>query len=116
MPRYLIIASYTSEGAKGILAKGGTARRTAVEKSLADAGGRLESFDFAFGGEDVYAIAELPDNTTAAAFALAIGGRRAYEDPHDRPHHAGGGRRRGPAVGELHRPRLLTFADPAPRS
>jgi uncharacterized protein with GYD domain len=72
MPRYLITASYTSEGAKGILAKGGTARRTAVEKSLADAGGRLESFDFAFGGEDVYAIAELPDNTTAAAFALNI--------------------------------------------
>jgi uncharacterized protein with GYD domain len=73
MPRYLFIASYTSEGAKGVLAKGGTARRISVEKSIADVGGRLESFDFAFGGDDVYAIAELPDNTTAAAFALNIG-------------------------------------------
>ena len=73
MPRYLFIASYTGEGAKGVLAKGGTARRTAVEKALADVGGRLESFDFAFGGDDVYAIADIPDNTTAAALALAIG-------------------------------------------
>jgi uncharacterized protein with GYD domain len=73
MPRYLFIASYTSEGAKGVLSKGGSARRVAVEKALTDSGGRLESFDFAFGGDDVYAIADLADNTTAAAFALAIG-------------------------------------------
>jgi uncharacterized protein with GYD domain len=73
MPRYLFIASYTSEGAKGVLAKGGTARKIALEKSIADVGGRLESFDFAFGSDDVYLIAELPDNTTAAALALTVG-------------------------------------------
>jgi len=73
MPRYMFIASYSTEGAKGILAKGGTARRIALEKSITDVGGRLESFDFAFGGDDVYLIAELPDNTTAAALALTVG-------------------------------------------
>ncbi len=72
MPRYMFIANYSSEGAKGVMAKGGTARRIAIEKTLADLGGRLETFDFAFGGDDVYAVGELPDNTTAAALALAI--------------------------------------------
>src|SRR6185437_13255624 len=72
MARFLFIASYASEGAKGVLGKGGTARRVAVEKMLADLGGRLESFDFAFGGADVYAIVDLPDNTIAAAAALVI--------------------------------------------
>ena len=33
-----------------MLADGGTARRTAVEKKAADVGGRILSFDFAFGG------------------------------------------------------------------
>ncbi|MEP7036190.1 MAG: GYD domain-containing protein [Dermatophilaceae bacterium] len=72
MPRYLISASYASEGAKGLLSKGGTARRGAVEKAAADLGGRVETFDFAFGSDDVYTIIELPDNATAAAFALTV--------------------------------------------
>jgi uncharacterized protein with GYD domain len=32
----------------------------------------LDTFDFAFGGEDVYTISELPDNAAAAAFALTV--------------------------------------------
>src|SRR3712207_8460730 len=41
--------------------------RSAIGKMCADVGGRLETFDFAFGTEDVYAIADLPDARTAAA-------------------------------------------------
>jgi uncharacterized protein with GYD domain len=72
MPKYLFEANYTAEGAKAIIREGGTARRTAVEKALVGMGGRLESFHFAFGGVDAYVIAELPDNATAAAVALAV--------------------------------------------
>ena len=72
MPRYLFIAKYASEGAKGVLAKGGSARRTAIEKSVTDLGGRVESFDFAFGEEDVYTIIDLRDNTAAASLALTV--------------------------------------------
>ena len=72
MPRYMFIANYSSGGAKGVLDKGGTARRTAIEKSVADLGGRLETFDFAFGGDDVYTIAELSDNMAAASLALTV--------------------------------------------
>ena len=73
MPKYLIEASYTPDGIKGILDKGGTARREAVEKLLADVGGTLDSFNFAFGSTDAYVIVDVPDNRTVAAIGLAVG-------------------------------------------
>lgn len=72
MPRYLFLASYATEGVKGLVSKGGTARRVAVEKAVSDLGGRVETFDFAFGEDDVYTICELPDNEAAAALALTV--------------------------------------------
>ncbi|MGY1742898.1 MULTISPECIES: GYD domain-containing protein [unclassified Blastococcus] len=72
MPRFLYIANYAPQGAKAILSAGGTARRAAVEKMVTDLGGRLETFDFAFGSDDVYTIVELPDARTAAAVALTV--------------------------------------------
>ena len=47
--------------------------RAAVEKAIAGLGGKLEAFYFAFGSSDAYVIADLPDNATAAAMALAVG-------------------------------------------
>lgn len=72
MSRYLFIARYASEGAKGVLTKGGSARRTAVEKAVTDLGGHVETFDFAFGEDDVYTIVDLPDNRAAAALAMTV--------------------------------------------
>lgn len=72
MPKYLWQVRYTAAGAGGVLKEGGTSRREMVEKMLADHGGTLESFYFAFGENDVYLIAELPDATTAAAIGLAV--------------------------------------------
>ena len=72
MPKYLTIASYTSEGAKGLLKEGGTARRAAVEKLMKSMGGRLEAFYFAFGDNDAYLITEAPDNVTTAAISLTV--------------------------------------------
>ena len=72
MAKFLFIASLTPEGVKGVIEKGGTAREEAVRDSLQGLGGTLESFHFAFGGDDVYAIADLPDNESAAALALAV--------------------------------------------
>jgi len=73
MPKYLFEASYTPEGTKGILKEGASGRRAAVEKAIAGLGGKLEAFYFAFGSSDAYVIADLPDNATAAAMALAVG-------------------------------------------
>ena len=72
MPKYLIQASYTEEGAKGLLREGGTGRRAAVEQLIRGLGGRLEAFYFAFGGSDVYLIADLPDNASTVAASLTI--------------------------------------------
>jgi uncharacterized protein with GYD domain len=73
MPRFLIQGSFTQDGLQGLLKDGGSGRVAAVRKMAESVGGRLESFDFAFGGPDTYVICELPDNKAAAAIALAVG-------------------------------------------
>jgi len=73
MAKYLIIASYTAEGMKGVISKGGSDRRDAVAKTVADLGGQVESFYFAFGDEDAYVIVDLPENVSAAAVGMAVG-------------------------------------------
>ena len=77
MPKYLFQTSYTADGVKGLLTKGGSARRAAAEASAQSVGGTLESFYFAFGGTDVFAVADLPSNAAAAALALTLSGSGA---------------------------------------
>ena len=72
MPKYLIKASYTAEGARGIAKEGGTSRRDTIDKLAQNSGGTMESFYFAFGDDDAYVTCDLPDNATAAAVALAV--------------------------------------------
>jgi uncharacterized protein with GYD domain len=72
MPRYLFMANYTSEGAKGLLEAGGKSRQDVVAKTAESVGGRLESFDFAFGHTDAYIIVDLPDHAAAAKVALSV--------------------------------------------
>jgi uncharacterized protein with GYD domain len=72
MPKFLVEASYTPEGLKGLLKDGGTGRRKAVEEAVKSLGGKLEAMYFAFGKHDVVTILDVPDNATAAAMALAV--------------------------------------------
>jgi uncharacterized protein with GYD domain len=74
MPRYLFTADYSPEAAKTIMATGGTARATNIEKMVAGLGGTMESFHFAFGSDDAFVIVDLPDAQSAAAVALTISG------------------------------------------
>jgi uncharacterized protein with GYD domain len=72
MKKYLIKASHNAAGIKGLMEEGGTKRKAAVEKMLAASGGKMEAFYYAFGKHDVYVIAELPDDVSAAAVGLRI--------------------------------------------
>jgi len=72
MPKYLIQASYTAEGTKGLLKEGGSQRRATAQEALKSVGGRLDAFYYAFGETDVVAIADVPDNVSAAALSLAV--------------------------------------------
>ena len=72
MPKFLIKASYTAEGAKGLLKEGGTARRAAVVKLVEGLGGKVEAFYYAYGDSDAYIISDLPDATSGLAVSLAV--------------------------------------------
>src|SRR5580765_5195950 len=74
MAKYLIEAAYSQVGLKALVKDGGTGRKKMVEAAVKALGGHLDSFYFAFGTSDIYAIVDAPDNITAAAFALAVGG------------------------------------------
>ena len=74
MPKFLFQVNYTLDGVKGVLSKGGSARRAAAQAVTESAGGTLESMYFAFGSTDAFAIADLPDNAAAAALALTVSG------------------------------------------
>jgi uncharacterized protein with GYD domain len=72
MPKYLVQANYVGEGIKGLLKEGGSSRRAAVEKLFGSLGGKVEAFYYAFGDTDLFVIADVPDNVTAAALSLTV--------------------------------------------
>jgi uncharacterized protein with GYD domain len=72
MPKYLVQASYTQEGTRGLLKDGGTKRRAVVEQLITQLGGKLEGFYFGFGDADAVVIVDAPDNVTAVALSLAV--------------------------------------------
>ena len=77
MAKYLFQGSYTEEGLKGLLKEGGSKRREAAEHVIKSVGGTLESYYFAFGGNDFYVIVDMPDNVSTAALALTVNGSGA---------------------------------------
>ena len=79
MPKYLVTASYSAEGVKGLARDGGTKRRAAAEAAIKSAGGRMEAFYFAFGEHDAYVLIDAPDNAAVAAASIAINGSGAVQ-------------------------------------
>ena len=72
MPKFLIKASFTQQGVRGVIDSGGSSRREAVEKTVSGLGGSLESFHFALGDDDAIVIVDLPDASAATALSLAV--------------------------------------------
>ena len=72
MPKFLIEASYEGAGAKGLAKEGGSSRRALVAEMIKKAGGTMESFYYAFGPSDVYAVFDMPDTASAVALSLAV--------------------------------------------
>jgi uncharacterized protein with GYD domain len=73
MAKYLAIASYTTEGMRELAAHGASARLEASKKLVAEAGGSIEGFYYAFGSDDAFIVCDLPDNVAAAGVAIAAG-------------------------------------------
>lgn len=70
MAKYLIRASYTTEGIKGLLKDGGTKRRKVVTEMMKPLGISVEAFYYALGEDDVYLIVEAPDHVAVTAVSL----------------------------------------------
>jgi uncharacterized protein with GYD domain len=71
MPSFMVQVSYTSE-AVAALVKKPQDRSSVVGKAVAKLGGSVTGAWLTFGDYDTVVILDLPDNVSAAAFALAI--------------------------------------------
>lgn len=72
MPKFLIQATYTPEGTKGLLKEGGSGRRAAVDQVVSGLGGKVEAMYFAFGEDDLVMIVDFPDAISMAAVSLTV--------------------------------------------
>ena len=72
MAKYLLKVRYSPDGIGGVMKDGGSARRAAADDIAKSVGGSLESFYYAFGDDDAYAICDLPDNKAAATLAMTV--------------------------------------------
>ena len=70
MPKFMVIGSYTDQGAKGFAKDGAAGRREATAKAVESVGGKLEAMYFAFGENDFYIVIDVPDSAAAAAVAV----------------------------------------------
>lgn len=71
MPKFLIEASYTADGLKGLQKDRASGRQAAVAQAVQSLGGALEAMHFTLGVHDVVAVVDLPDAAAAAAFSTA---------------------------------------------
>ena len=72
MPKYLAKARYNTDGARALMKEGGSARLEAVKKAAKTVGGKVESFYFAYGGDDAIVIVDMPDENAGLALSLAV--------------------------------------------
>ncbi len=81
MPRYMVQASYTAAAAAAFVSEPQD-RVQGVRDLLGRMGGTLDSFDYCLGDYDAVIRYTAPDDTTAAAIALAVigaGHMQAYK-------------------------------------
>ena len=78
MAKFLIQASYTSEGLQGALSEGFATRMDTVTGMINGAGGTIEALYFAYGEHDVIAIVDGPEEA-AISLSLAINASGAVQ-------------------------------------
>jgi uncharacterized protein with GYD domain len=71
MPKYLLQAAYTPESF-ATQVKSPQNRVQAITPAVEKLGGTVETAYYTFGDYDIVVVLEFPDNTAAAAFAIAV--------------------------------------------
>ncbi len=72
MPKFLIEASYSPEGLRGLQKDTASGRKEAVTSAVESAGGKVEALYYALGDHDVLYIVDLPNTVSVASLALTI--------------------------------------------
>lgn len=72
MAKYLVQATYTAEGLKGLAKDTAKGRKAAVQAAIKAVNGKVDCMYFAFGDADVVLIVDVPDNVAAAAISIAV--------------------------------------------
>lgn len=73
MAKFLVQATYTAEGLKGLLKDKASGRKAAITKAVSSLGGKVESVYYTLGDYDAVVIFDLPDNGTAVALSAGAG-------------------------------------------
>lgn len=84
MPSFLVQVSYTSEAIAGLI-KSPQNRAEVISRTVANLGGSLVGSWMSFGEYDVVLIVDMPDNSSAAALALAAYGGGAIKSAKTTP-------------------------------
>ena len=74
MPHFLIQFSYASRSIKGLVDRPDVDHAGQASAMVGSLGGKLLGYWYSFGEFDGIALIEAPDNSVAAAVAMAIGG------------------------------------------
>jgi uncharacterized protein with GYD domain len=72
MSRYLVEATYSSEGLRGLQKEKASGRQEVVRRAVESLGGKVESMHFSLGDHDVVLIIDMPDIIAGTALAVAV--------------------------------------------
>ena len=84
MALYMVQVAYTSEAWTAMI-KNPQDRIAVVGKAVEKLGGKVEQGWMSFGDWDTMVIIQMPENVSAAAFAIAIAAGGACKDVHTTP-------------------------------
>lgn len=71
MPKFLVEATYTADGFKGLAEDKGSGRKAALAMAIKKLGGKLEAMYFCLGEHDIILILDMPDHVSLAALGVA---------------------------------------------
>jgi uncharacterized protein with GYD domain len=74
MPKFLVEATYTAEGHRGLAKDKASGRKAAIAQAIKKLGGKLDAIYFCLGDNDVILIADMPDHLSAMAIGSAACG------------------------------------------
>ena len=72
MAKFLVQATYTTDGLRGLQKEKASGRQDAVRRAVEALGGKVESMYFALGDYDVILIIDVPDVIAGTALAVAV--------------------------------------------